>query len=229
METVTKPGLYGDGASLYLKVGDGGTKSWIFRFALNGKPGKMGLGALHTVSLAEARERAEDARKLVLDGTDPRQARQEVRAAAAVAASKVITFDDAAARYFEAHRSGWKNSKHADQWKTTLKTYASPVFGPLPVAVVDVSMVMSVLEPIWTRKNETAHRVRGRIESVLDWAKAREFRTGENPARWKGHLDKLLPARGKVRKVKHHAALPYDQLPKFMWLFSEGIHPSGTS
>ncbi len=205
VEAITKPGLYGDGAGLYLKVGDGGTKSWIYR-----------LGAVHTVSLAEARDRAEDARKLVLDGIDPRQARQEVRVSAATAAARVITFDAAAARYIEAHTAGWKNNKHADQWRATLSTYASPVFGALPVAAVDVGMVMRVLEPIWSTKNETAHRVRGRVESVLDWAKAREYRTGENPARWKGHLDKLLPARGKVRKVKHHAALPYDQLPAFM-------------
>ena len=216
VETVTKPGLYGDGAGLYLKVGDGGTRSWIYRFALNGKPQKIGLGAVHTIGLTEARDRAEAARKLVFDGINPKEARRAEKAAAAVAEAKIITFDAARDAYIKAHKAGWKSDKHAAQWQATLDTYASPVFGKLPVAAVDIGMVMRVLEPIWSTKNETAHRVRGRIEAVLDWAKVREYRSGENPARWKGHLDHLLPARRKVRKVKHHPALPYAEMPAFM-------------
>ena len=117
-------------------------------------------------------------------------------------------------RFRVAHRAGWNNDKHAKQWETTLATYASPVFGKLPVAAVDVGLVLKVLEPIWEDKNETASRLRGRIESILDWAKVRKYRDGENPARWRGHLDKLLPS--KVRKVEHHAALPYAEMPAFM-------------
>ncbi|MFY9958805.1 tyrosine-type recombinase/integrase [Bradyrhizobium sp.] len=127
-----------------------------------------------------------------------------------------MSFDQCAEAYVEAHRAGWKSDKHAGQWGATLKTYATPVFGKIDVAAVGVGLVLKVLEPIWSSKNETAHRVRGRVESVLDWAKARGHRSGENPARWRGHLDQLLPARGKVHKVEHHAALPYAELPAFM-------------
>jgi integrase len=217
VDTVTKPGLYGDGANLYLKVDDSGAKSWIFRWEVGGgKVRKIGLGPLHTVGLVAARDRAEDARKLILDGIDPRQARREAKAAAAVAEAKLITFDAARDAYIESHRAGWKSDKHAAQWKATLATYASPHFGALPVGEIDVGLVMRALDPIWKTKSETAHRVRGRVESILDWAKVRGYRSGENPARWKGHLDHLLPARGKVHKVEHHAALPYDQMPAFM-------------
>jgi integrase len=228
VETVTKPGLYGDGANLYLKVDASGAKSWIFRWEIGGgKVRKVGLGPLHTISLTDARDRAEDARKLILDGIDPRQARREAKAAAAIAEAKLITFDAARDAYIESHRAGWKSEKHAAQWKATLATYASPVFGALPVGEIDVGLVMRALEAIWKTKSETAHRVRGRVESVLDWAKVRGYRSGENPARWKGHLDHLLPARRKVRKVKHHPALPFADLPAFMRDLREqyGISP----
>ena len=216
VEAEKAPGLYGDGANLYLKVDDGGGKSWIMRWEAGGKVRKLGLGPLHTVSLAEARTKAEDARKLILDGIDPRQARREAINAAAVTEAKTMTFDQCADAYIEAHKAGWKNDKHAAQWAATLETYASPYFGKLPVAAVDTGLVMRVLSPIWAKKNETAHRVRGRIESILSWAKVHGYRSGENPALWKGHLDQLLPARKKVHKVEHHAALPYDEIPAFM-------------
>jgi len=218
VETASKPGLYGDGGGLYLKIGEGGAtaRSWIYRFALNDKPGKMGLGAVITVSLAEARDRAEDARKLVLDGIDPRDARRQAKAAAAVAASKDITFDEARDQYIEAHKAGWKNAKHAAQWTATLATYATPIIGKLPVSEIEVGLIVRIIEPIWITKNETAHRVRGRIESILDWSRVRGYRAGENPARWKGNLDHLLPKRSKVRKVEHHAALAYTDIPVFM-------------
>jgi integrase len=217
VETVKEPGLYGDGGNLFLKVDDSGNKSWIVRWQdRDGKQRKLGLGPVHTVPLAEARDKAADARRLILDGIDPREARREAKAAIALAEAKALTFDECAEKFIEANKAGWKNAKHADQWRATLKTYASPVFGSLPIAAVDVGLVVDVLTPIWSTKNETAHRVRGRVESILDWAKVQNFRTGENPARWKGHLDKVFPARRKVRKVQHHAALPYDQLPAFM-------------
>ena len=131
-------------------------------------------------------------------------------------AAKAMTFRDCAARYIASHRAGWRNPKHAAQWEATLATYAGPVMGGLSVQAIDTALVLKVLEPIWTTKPETAGRVRGRIESVLDWAKVRGYRAGENPARWRGHLDKLLPARSKVRRVEHHAALPYAELPGFL-------------
>jgi integrase len=216
VEGVKKPGLFGDGGNLFLKVDERGNKSWIFKWQAYGKPEKMGLGALRTVSLAEARNKAEAARKLVHDGIDPRVARREAKQAVIVAEAKLKTFDECRDDYIEAHKAGWKNDKHAAQWKATLETYASSIFGSLPVKEVDTGLVMRVLSPIWASKNETAHRVRGRIESVLSWAKVHGYRRGGNPARWRGHIDQLLPKRSKVHKVEHHAALPYDEMPAFM-------------
>ncbi len=176
----------------------------------------MGLGPLHTVKLAEARESAREARKLVLEGIDPIEARNAKRAEARLAAATAMTFEQCAEAYIAAHKAGWKNSKHAAQWPSTLKTYAYPVFGSLPVQAIDTGLIMKAIEPIWQAKPETASRVRGRIESVLDWAKVRGYRDGENPARWKGHLDCLLPARSKVAAVDHHAALPYGEMGEFV-------------
>jgi integrase len=212
----SKPGLYADGGGLYLQVANGGSKSWIFRYMLAGKPRKMGLGSINTVPLKLARERAAAQRLRLLDADDPIELRKAERMAKLAATTTALSFKEAAEQYIRAHRAGWKNVKHAAQWEATLKSYAYPVFGDLAVSRVDVALVMKVLEPIWATKPETASRVRGRIESVLDWAKARHLRDGENPARWKGHLDKLLPARGKVAKVKHHAALPYAESGEFI-------------
>ncbi|RWO87958.1 site-specific integrase [Mesorhizobium sp.] len=220
-----KPGTYGDGGGLYLQVAKstakGGqkgdvTKSWLFRFMLAGKARYMGLGDVQTFSLKEARERARDARQKVTDGIDPIEVRKEKKATLRAEDAKRVTFKQASERYIAAHSAGWKNAKHAEQWRNTLATYAWPAIGDLPVAKVDTAHVMQILEPIWTTKTETATRVRGRVELVLDWAKARHYRSGDNPARWRGHLDKLLPARSKVAKVEHHAALPYADLPAFM-------------
>nr|WP_295977048.1 site-specific integrase [uncultured Agrobacterium sp.] len=210
------PGLYGDGGGLYLQVAKGGSKSWIFRFMIAGKPRYMGLGSIDAFSLREARERAKEARKLVADGIDPIEVRRERIAAARADDAKLVSFSEAAERYVKAHAAGWKNLKHADQWRNTLATYADPVIGSLSVAKVDTAHIMQIIEPIWAEKTETASRVRGRIESVLDWATARRYRSGENPARWRGHLDKLLPARSRVAKVRHHPAMLYTDLPAFM-------------
>lgn len=205
VRAATEPGMYGDGAGLWLHVGPDAEaisgKSWIFRFMLHGRAREMGLGPLHTVSLAEARERAAAARLMILDGKDPLEARRQERLRQKIEAARAMTFKQCAEAYIEAHRAGWRNAKHAAQWGATLETYAYPVFGELPVQTVDTALVMKVVEPIWTEKTETASRLRGRIEAVLDWATAREYRQGDNPARWKGHLDHLLPERGKVRKV----------------------------
>jgi integrase len=216
VRNLSQPGLYHDGDGLYLQVSRGGSKSWIYKYMLDGRAREMGLGPLSLISLGEARSRATEARKLRLDGTDPIEARQAKRNGIRLEAAKSVTFDACAAAYIDAHKAGWHSVKHQDQWRNTLKTYASPVFGNFPVQAVDVGLVMKVLEPIWHDKSETASRLRGRIEAVLDWATVRGYRNGENPARWRGHLDKLLPARGKVRKVEHHAALPYRDVSAFM-------------
>jgi integrase len=210
------PGMLADGDGLYLQVSNASSKSWIFRYRRNGKQREMGLGPLKGVSLAAAREKARGCRAKLADGIDPLVAREAVRVRNATDNAKVITFDQCAEAFIKAHGDSWKNAKHLEQWENTLATYVSPVFGSLPVQAIDVGLVMKALEPIWTAKPETAARIRGRIESVLNWAKARGYRTGENPALWKGHLDNLLPARSKIKKVKHHAALPFDQMPQFM-------------
>ncbi|WP_018263341.1 tyrosine-type recombinase/integrase [Methylobacterium sp. WSM2598] len=209
------PGMYGDGNGLWLQITPGG-KSWIFRFTLHGRAREMGLGSSAIYSLAEARERAVACRKLVNEGIDPIEARREKRRDTALDSAKSITFKECAEAYIRAHAAGWRNPKHAAQWTATLANYAYPVFGELPVAAVDTALVMRVLEPIWTTKTETASRVRGRIESVLDWAKTRNHREGENPARWRGHLQNLLPKRSKVQKVQHFPALPYDEIGPFL-------------
>lgn len=212
----SKPGLYGDGGGLTLQVTKTGAKSWLFRFMRDGKPYGMGLGATHTVSLTEARQKALEARKLLADGINPLAAKKESRIAAALESAKMITFDKCAEAYIAAHRAGWKNVKHADQWANTLATYASPVFGHLPVAAIDTGLVIKCLAPIWESKTETATRLRGRIESVLGWATSSGYRTGENPARWKGHLANLLATINKTSRTKHHPSLPWQALREFV-------------
>jgi len=216
IRALSKPGLYGDGLGLYLQVSSFGTKSWLFRFMRDGKARKMGLGALHTISLKAARQKAQECRIKLDAGVDPIEDRKAAQLARRAEAVAVMTFRQCAEKYIDAHRSTWKNPKHAAQWPATLKTYVYPVFGDLSVKDIDVGLVLKAIEGIWKTKPETASRVRGRIETVLDWAAARKYRDGENPARWRGHLDKLLPARSKVAKVKHHEALPYREIASFM-------------
>jgi integrase len=213
---IDKPGRYGDGGGLWLQVSQWGTKAWLFRYMIKGRARQMGLGDIATFSLKEARERARAARQLVADGVDPVEQRKARKEAAQAADAKRLSFREASERYIRAHSPGWRNAKHAEQWTSTLATYAWPVLGDLGVDRIETAHVTQVLEPIWTDKTETATRLRGRIERVLDWSKARGFRKGENPARWRGHLDKLLPARSKVAKVRHHPAMPYDEVPAFM-------------
>jgi hypothetical protein len=213
---ISQKGMYHDGGGLYLQVSDGGAKSWIYRFMLDGRPREMGLGPLNVISLAEARKRAAECRRMRHDGIDPIEARRAQRDQKKLEAARSMTFDVCAEAYIEAHKPSWKNGKHAQQWRGSLRNYASPVFGSSPVQAIDLALVMKALEPIWKAKSETASRLRGRIEAVLDWATVRGYRKGENPARWRGHLDKLLPARAKIQKVEHHPALPYSEIGSFM-------------
>jgi integrase len=209
-----QPGKYGDGRGLWLYVGAVGGRSWVYRYMCDGVAREMGLGPCSDISLQEARERARAARKQILDGLDPLQARRDLRAKAKLESARGVTFKEAAQKYVAAHEAGW-TAKHCKQWSATLAT-CHPVFGSLPVAAIDTAMVMKVLEPTWRRTPETASRLRGRIEAVLDWAKVRGFRAGENPARWRGHLDHLLPATTKVRRVVHLPALSYAEVPEFI-------------
>jgi integrase len=183
---------------------------------LAGQAHEMGLGPYPDISLAEARLAATEARKLKAQGKDPLEEREARRAQELAEAARSVTFRHCATAYIVARKIGWKNAKHVAQWSATLDAYAMPVIGDVPVQTVDVAMVHKILEPIWSKKPETASRLRGRIEAVLDWSATRGYRTGENPARWKGHLENLFPRRSKFQKVKHHAALPYGEIGAFM-------------
>jgi integrase len=211
-----RPGLYHDGAGLYLRASTPTARSWVLRYMLDGRAREMGLGSYPAISLSDAREAALAARRLKALGQDPVAVRESERQQKAAEAAKSVTFRYCAEAYIAARKAGWKNKKHADQWTATLETYAYPVMGSLPVQAVDVALVHKILAPIWETKTETASRVRGRIESVLDWAKVRDFRQGDNPARWKGHLENLFPKRSKVQRVEHHPALPYREIGQFM-------------
>jgi len=201
---------------LALQVTSAGAKSWILRMVVGTKRREMGLGPYPEVTLAKARDKAREARELVRSGVDPIQRQREAASALRAAVVKALTFDDCADAYIKAHEAGWRNVKHAQQWRNTLKTYASPVFGSLLVRDVTLTHVLAALEPVWTTKTETASRLRNRIELVLDWAAARGLREGPNPARWRGHLDKLLPKPSKVQKTEHHAAVPVGDVGAFM-------------
>ncbi len=240
-----EPGKYWGGDNLILNVRKPGRKAlkagrlcgsadWVHRYLHNGKSHWCGLGGLDVTSWQEAIEDNAATRKSRRrEKIDPIEAKRADKAKQKLEAAKAITFDKCAAKYFKSHRAGWKSARHADQWETSLSDYATPIIGPLPVGAIDTALIMRVLEQdvngatFWTARTETAARVRGRIETILDWAKVHGYREGENPARWKGHLDKLLPAKGKVAKIAHHAALPYVEMPGFMAALraQEGIAP----
>ncbi len=215
VKAASSRGMYPDGGNLWLQVSAFGTKAWIFRYAVDGKTHDMGLGSARDVSLAEARRKAERWRKCLVDGDDPIHLRDAELAAKKAALAISMTFKECAEAYIMGHSAGWKSAKHASQWTNTLNAYAYPVLGELDVNTINVGLVMKVLEPIWTTKTETASRVRGRIEVILDWAAVRGYRSGDNPARLRGNLDKLLPARSRVQKVEHHRALPYSEIGDF--------------
>lgn len=221
-------GYYSDGGGLYLQVSVAGSKSWIYRYTSGDRTRDMGLGSLNDFGLAEARQRAQECRQQRAIGIDPIEARDAIAARLKADAAKAATFKDCAEKYMAAHEPSWKNEKHRDQWHSTLENYAYPVIGALSVGSIGTAHVMKVLEQpvsaksgkvlgsLWSVFPETAARLRGRVESIIDWAGARGLRHGENPARWKGHLDQLLAAPRKLRRVRHHPAMPFVDLPLFM-------------
>nr|WP_166180896.1 site-specific integrase [Altererythrobacter segetis] len=216
-----KPGRHADGGGLHLLVKETGARSWVYRFMLRGKSRDIGLGAAGSggISLADARDLASALRLKVKAGIDPLEERQR-EAAGAVAAAQAaeiagITFKAVAKAYIAANEASWRNDKHRQQWRNTLASYVYPVMGDLPVAEISTSHVLQILEPIWQDKPETASRIRGRIETVLDAAKARGYREGENPARWRGHIAQILPARSRLTRG-HHKAMPYAAIPAFV-------------
>lgn len=215
---LTTPGMHfvGGVPGLALQVLPTGGRTWVLRVQYGGKRRDMGLGGFPEVKLETARDRAREARDMIRRGMDPIAHQRAARSALAAQRESAMTFKQCAEAYITAHRSGWKNPKHIQQWQNTLDSYAYPVMGSLVVADVALPHVLKVLEPIWTTKTETASRLRGRIESVLDWAKGRGYRSGDNPAAWKGNLDAQLPRATKVAKVEHHDALPVSDMGAFM-------------
>ena len=210
-------GLHADGNGLYLQVGGAGARSWIWRYSIYGKERYLGLGSATAIPLKRARELAAEARRMRAEGIDPIEHRRQQRDAARVRNAKTVTFGEMAQAYIAAHESSWGNARHREQWRNTLALYALPVIGGLPVQAIDTALVLKVLQPIWATIPETANRIRGRIEQIIDYAIAHEFRQrGDNPARWRHHLDKILPRPTKGAGGQHHAALPYAELPAFM-------------
>jgi integrase len=217
-ETMKRPGFHAAGgvAGLYLAITGEGGRSWVFRYSYGGRRRDMGLGPFGVVWLAEARELAMAARRQIFAGIDPLEERRGARDKARLAAIRAMTFAQCADAYISAHESGW-DARTGQQWRATLRDYVNPVFGDLPVPAIDTALVMRAIEPIWNDKPETANRTRGRVENILDWAAVRGYRQrGDNPARWRGHIDHLLPSRSKVRRVEHHAALPYPEIASYV-------------
>jgi integrase len=215
---LTAPGLHAVGgvSGLYLQVLPSGGRSWVLRATVGGKRRDMGLGGFPDVLLAGARDAARKAREKIDNGLDPIEERRRAKSALLAATAKVITFEEAAKAYMAAHESSWRNAKHRQQWENTLKAYAYPKIGKLSVRDIEVAHVLSVLEPIWGDRTETAKRLRGRIERVMGWATSRGHREGLNPARWRDHLDQQLAAPGKIAKPEHHAALPMAEIGAFV-------------
>lgn len=216
IQKLTAAGRYGDGGGLYLQITPTGGRSWLFRYQVRDRERAMGLGPERDFGLEEARSRARKARQQLRDGIDPIDAQKAERDARALEAARNLSFKEAAQRYFDGHERKWSNATHRKQFMASLQEYAFPVIGKIPVGMIDTALVLKVLQPIWQDKAVTANRVRNRIESVLGWAMASGFRTGDNPARWRGHLREVLPPHGKIAKVEHHKALPYGEMPAFM-------------
>jgi integrase len=218
-----KPGdKLGDGGGLRLDVDRSGNKSWVFRFTspVTAKERFMGLGPLRDVTLAQARDAAAEARSLIRERKDPIEHRKEARAAVKVEASRAVTFKAYAEQFISGREAAWKNPRHRQAWRNSLRDYVHPLIGHLPVADIDTAAVLQVLRPIWGTKTETASRVRGRLEAILSAAKVEGLRTGDNPALWRGHIAEVLPSKKKVSVVEHHAALPYREMPAFWKLLA---------
>lgn len=213
----TTPGYYADGGGLYLQISPSGSRSWIFRFTIAGRAREMGLGPLSLISLAQARKEAATNRQLVKERLDPIEARNRVdREKLFKAATGGTTFRLAAEAYIEDRKATWKNAKHAQQWTNTMDTYAYPLLGDSDVCDIDTEMIVRILQPIWMKKAETARRVRGRIKAILDAEAVLGHRTGDNPARYVDHLDRVLPRTKRRQSVKHHPALPCEEMPAFI-------------
>jgi integrase len=204
------------GGGLYLQISAAGAASWLMRYQRNGTEHWMGLGPNRAFTAKEARSRARKFQQQIYDGIDPIQARRDQRALQALQDARTVTFQSAAEQYYRQHESKWSSAKHRQAFLNTLQQYAHPIIGKLPVAAVDTAAVLRIIEPIWIAKNKTASRIRGRIEAVLDWSTVRGFRAGDNPARWQGHLDQVLPSGGDFAKPVHHAALPYADVAAFV-------------
>ena len=215
-----EPGYYSDGNGLYLQVSPSGSKSWVFRFALNKRKREMGLGSIATYSLSEARERAKKCRQLLDEGLDPIESRKSEREKNIQATAAVRTFEECAHEYHSLHLSTWKNAKHADQWINTLSTYAFPLFGKKNISNVSKTDVVSALEPIWIKKAETASRVRQRIRAVLDWAAARDYRVNHDPHMW-DQITRALPKTTDVKKQAHFAACPYSEISSVITMVTQ--------
>ena len=215
---ISQPGKYSDGGGLYLQISKTLVKSWVFRFRRDGVEHYMGLGPLHRVHLKEAREEARKAREMLAKGIDPLQARDTQNQ---VFLSGNKTFDECVAEYIESHKAEWKNPKHLAQWENSLSTYASPCFGKRDVREIDTALVLQALTPIWETKTETAARLRERIARTLSFAATRGYREGDNPARWAGHLQELLPRPSRLKKVRHHPAIPYREIAGFFRRLAE--------
>ncbi|MCJ8276303.1 MAG: tyrosine-type recombinase/integrase [Bdellovibrionales bacterium] len=213
---IKRPGKHPLGESLYLQVTNAGTKSWLFRYSFNKRSRWMGLGTCKTITLAQARETVIDLKRELKKGLDPIIVRDQELRRRFLSESRTISFDKCAERYIEAHKSKWKSKKNLVQWENSLKNYASPIIGHLPVSEIDLTLVLSVLEPIWETKTETASRVRARIERILSWATVRGYREGNNPAIWKGYLDAILPNKSGLHKTKHFKAMPFQEIGEFM-------------
>lgn len=218
VQRLKEAGLHCDGLGLYLEVQKTGSKSWALRYMLNGRARHMGLGGYPEITLAAAREKAAAYRAVIKSGIDPLEGKHELKAKNRADAAKRITFKEAASQYIESHKAGWKNEKHIQQWQNTLRDYAEPIIGNLDVSKVEVAHILQILQKdsLWTTKTESATRLRGRLEKILDWATVRGFRTAANPARWKGNLEALLPAPAKVQKRSNFPAMPYKQMAAFM-------------
>jgi integrase len=211
-----QPGMYADGGGLYLRVAEGGSKQWVFRYAAGTRDRDMGLGPVHTLTLPEAREKAREARLLRLEGIDPIEAKRARIAALRAADARAMTFKQCAEGFIKDNEASWTSARHRQEWVGSLVRLVYPTLGSLLVAAIDTPLVLKVLKPIWEKTPETASRVRGRIDNVLGWATVHHYRAGDNPARWGGLLEHALPARSKIAKVEHHAALPYAEIGAFV-------------
>jgi Arm DNA-binding domain len=219
VERTTKPGRYRDGLvkGLLLQITETGAKSWVLRYELSGHERMMGLGSAADFNLKEARERARAARQLLADGIDPLEQKRAARTAAKLAAAKKLTFREATQRYFDQNEQRWRNAAHRAAFMSTLQQHVFPTLADMDVASIDTADVLRAIEPIWTTKAATADRVRNRIEAVIDWCVVRGHRPpGTNPAKWKGHLDQVLPSARKIAPVEHFRAMDYHVLPAFV-------------